>query len=69
MAKINAPTIVIWGEADRVLPADHGLIFADNISRSELIRLEGVGHLPQAEAPEVVIDAIRQLAAPDEDRP
>ena len=69
LAEITTPTIVIWGESDRVLPADHGVIFAENISGSELIRLEGVGHLPQAEAPDVVIDAIRQLATPDEDRP
>lgn len=68
-AQIDVPTIIIWGEADRVLPPDHGAIFAENIEGSELIRLEGVGHLPQAEAPDTVIDAIRQLAATEEARP
>lgn len=68
LAQVTTPTILIWGDQDVLLPIEQADVFQANLPNVELIRLEGVGHLPQAEAPDVVIDAIRQLAAPDEDR-
>ena len=69
LANVAVPTIIIWGEGDRVLPVDHAEQFAQTIPDSEVMILDGVGHLPQAEAPETVIAAIRQLATTEEMTP
>lgn len=63
MAKITAPTIVIWGAQDIMLPVDQATTFADNIPNVTVLQLENVGHLPQLEAPDRVADALRSLAA------
>lgn len=63
MIKITAPTIVIWGVQDVMLPMDQADLFAANIPNVTVLRLEGVGHLPQSEAPDRVADALRSLVA------
>lgn len=68
-ARVEVPTIIIWGDQDRVLPADHADRFVAEMPQAELVLLEGVGHLPQAEAPDVVIDAIRRLSESMEPAP
>jgi len=62
MNKITVPTIVIWGAQDVVLPPAHAEVFAQNIAGAEIMILEKVGHMPQAEATDQVADAIRRLA-------
>lgn len=63
MNKIMVPTIVIWGAQDVVLPPAHADVFAQNIAGSDIMILENVGHMPQAEATDQVADAIRRLAS------
>lgn len=62
LARITAPTLVIWGEADSVLPLAHADIFDASIKDSRVLRLPGVGHLPQAEAADDVASAIRAFS-------
>lgn len=62
IAKITAPTVVIWGVQDVMLPIDQADLFAVNIPNATIVRLEGVGHLPQSEAPLRVANALRSLA-------
>jgi pimeloyl-ACP methyl ester carboxylesterase len=45
------PTLVLWGELDRLIPLEHGLRFADEIPDSRLVVFEGLGHVPHEEAP------------------
>jgi pimeloyl-ACP methyl ester carboxylesterase len=59
LGRISAPTLIIWGESDTVLPLTHADIFDTSIADSRLLRLPGVGHLPQAEAADEVAKAIR----------
>lgn len=42
--QITAPTLVLHGEFDPVLPIDHGQYLADNIAGAKLIKLD-MGHL------------------------
>jgi pimeloyl-ACP methyl ester carboxylesterase len=42
--EIRAPTLVIHGTEDIVLPHAHGLKLARELPRAELLSLEGVGH-------------------------
>ncbi|MFD1260125.1 alpha/beta fold hydrolase [Entomomonas asaccharolytica] len=42
--QIKAPTLVLHGEFDPVLPIDHGQYLADNIEGAQLVKLD-MGHL------------------------
>ena len=50
--------LIIWGERDPIIPASHGRRAHEAISGSRLVVFEGVGHLPQLEAPGRFIAAL-----------
>ncbi len=50
--RITAPTLVLWGEADRVLPPSEGLRVSREIPGSRFLTIPGTGHVPQEETPE-----------------
>lgn len=50
--EIEAPTLVMHGDADALVPYGNGELLARRIPGAELARLPGVGHLPMWEAPE-----------------
>ncbi len=45
------PTMIVWGASDRIIPASHGEDAHKHIPGSRLEIFDGVGHLPQVEAP------------------
>ena len=47
----DVPVLIIWGEHDPMIPAHHGEHAHRAISGSRLEIFDGVGHLPQLEAP------------------
>ena len=57
-AAIAAPTLVIAGELDRVVPARLTLELAASIAGAKALLLEGVGHVTVMQAPERVAGAI-----------
>ncbi len=54
LPEITAPTLVIHGEDDRLIPAANGAIIAERIPGAELVILEGLGHGFYSEQPEKV---------------
>jgi pimeloyl-ACP methyl ester carboxylesterase len=48
--EITAPTLVIHGDADPLVPVENGRHLAGGIAGAELIVYEGVGHIPEVEA-------------------
>lgn len=46
---INQPTLIIWGEDDKVIPVDDGHKLYDSILHSRLVILKNCGHVPQEE--------------------
>jgi pimeloyl-ACP methyl ester carboxylesterase len=54
LPQLPCPTIVLWGEKDPWEPIALGRKFADYPQVKAFIALEGLGHCPQDEAPEVV---------------
>lgn len=54
LSGVAAPTLVIWGTDDPVIPASHGAEFVRLIPRSRLVTLDGAGHLPYVERPDEV---------------
>jgi pimeloyl-ACP methyl ester carboxylesterase len=54
LPKLPCPAIIIWGAADPWEPIDLGRELANYPQVQKFIPLEGVGHCPQDEVPEVV---------------
>jgi pimeloyl-ACP methyl ester carboxylesterase len=56
---ITAPTLLIWGEQDRVLPRSYADRFAGAIpGRTEITLVPGAGHLAELDKPDEVAAAI-----------
>jgi len=51
---ISAPTLVLWGEADRLIPLTLGRALAAGIPRAAFLSVPRAGHSVQEEAPEEV---------------
>lgn len=56
--RIVAPTLVVWGENDLVLPKEHGERLARDLPNAQLQIIPEVGHIPNQECPQVVDKAI-----------
>ena len=53
LARIEAPTLVVHGREDRMVPVANAEILAERIPRAELRILAGAGHLYSTEEPDV----------------
>lgn len=45
LGRISAPTLVLWGTADRIIPVEQADVWASRLQRSELATIEGAGHM------------------------
>jgi len=59
LSMIDAPTLILWGSDDNLVPVSHAQKFDDAITNSTMIIYDGVGHLPQEEAATQSIEAVR----------
>ena len=59
LAGIAAPTLVLWGEADVMVPPAHGPQFVAAIPDARLITYPGLGHVVHEEAPEQTVADVR----------
>jgi pimeloyl-ACP methyl ester carboxylesterase len=59
-AKVRAPTLVVLGERDMMIPLKRGRALADAIRGARLVVIQGAGHLPMTEKPDELIAALRQ---------
>ncbi|WP_370328605.1 alpha/beta fold hydrolase [Candidatus Mycobacterium methanotrophicum] len=57
------PTVLIWGEQDRIIPVAHGYAAHDAVPGSRLEVLAGVGHFPHVESPAAVVDILDDFIA------
>ncbi len=67
--EIKAPTLILFGKEDRIINASAAQSFQERLPESDLVLLEGIGHLPMEEDPDATAAAIsdfltRRLAAP-----
>jgi pimeloyl-ACP methyl ester carboxylesterase len=44
--RVRVPTLVSWGDADRLLSIEHARLYADKISGARLVTIKDCGHLP-----------------------
>lgn len=60
LPKVKAPTLVIHGTDDRLIPYPHGVALSKEIKGARLLTLEGNGHELPREVWDVVVPAILQ---------
>jgi pimeloyl-ACP methyl ester carboxylesterase len=53
LERITAPTLVVHGREDRMIPVENGHVLADRIPNARLLELDRTGHLYPTEEPEV----------------
>jgi pimeloyl-ACP methyl ester carboxylesterase len=67
LGEVEAPTLVAWPEFDKVLPEKgHSEPFRELIHGAEWRVLPGVGHVPMADDPELIVRTIVDWAAAHE---
>lgn len=50
IAAVTTPTLILWGEEDRLIPVEAGQWLAKVMPQAELVVYPGIGHLPHEEA-------------------
>jgi len=63
LQQIHQPTVLVWGRQDRILPISQASWVQARLPRARIEPLEGVGHAPQEEAPDVVNEIIIDFLA------
>lgn len=61
LARITAPTLLLWGEQDAMIPVTNAQDYLRTIKNARLVTLPGVGHLPHQEAPAAALPAVRDF--------
>jgi pimeloyl-ACP methyl ester carboxylesterase len=69
LQEISAPTLVIHGTVDEMLPYSNAVLIASKIPDAQLETLEGVGHMFWWEQPERSAAAIRSLVERSREAP
>jgi pimeloyl-ACP methyl ester carboxylesterase len=57
-ARVRAPTLLVWGEEDRLFPAAHGQRLSCEIPGAELVIVPVCGHSPHEERPDEYLRAV-----------
>ncbi len=62
LARVTVPTLVLWGQSDRVVDPEYGRAYAAAIPGARYQPLPRTGHLPQLESPDLALGAIWDFA-------
>jgi pimeloyl-ACP methyl ester carboxylesterase len=58
LSQIQQPTLILWGDADKILGTGDAQKFKSAIARSQLIWIEDSGHVPHLEQPQITAQEI-----------
>ena len=61
LRQIKAPTLLVWGEADAMIPVSNAQDYLQALQSSRLVSWPQVGHLPQEEAAELSLQAVTEF--------
>jgi len=59
---INQPTLIIWGDQDKVIPVKNGYKLHEEILHSRFVILKDCGHVPQEEKSEIFTELVSEFA-------
>jgi len=65
LADVQAPTLVIGGDADRMMPLKYSQYLADHIPNSQLVTIEGGNHMMVLEQPDLIARYVLQFLNSD----
>ena len=63
LKRITAPTLLLWGEQDKMIPVANAQDYLKALPHARLVTLPGVGHLPHEEAPAASLPAVQAFLA------
>ena len=55
------PTLLVWGQEDRIVPISSGQVYNRSIQGSELLTFQGCGHRPEIEKSRNFIDRVQSF--------
>ena len=58
---IQAPTLILWGGRDHLLPPELGRRFERDIPGAKLVVFDNLGHMPQEEDPDRTVAEVRRF--------
>jgi pimeloyl-ACP methyl ester carboxylesterase len=61
LARLNVPTLILWGNQDALIPLEAGRKLNALIKDSKLVTFDLCGHLPQEELPARTVDEITKF--------
>jgi pimeloyl-ACP methyl ester carboxylesterase len=64
--RVAAPTLLVWGESDRIVPPRYAEDFRAAIARAQVTIIPAAGHLPQVEQADQTADAVLNFIAASE---
>ncbi len=59
LQQIQAPTLLLWGALDAMIPISNAQDYLDAMPNARLVTLPGLGHLPFEEAPAIALPPLR----------
>ncbi len=69
LGRINAPTLVIWGERDNLVPLEYGKLLAEAIPNAHLAVIERAGHNPMWDRPKDFTRLVIEFLMPQSGAP
>jgi pimeloyl-ACP methyl ester carboxylesterase len=61
--RIDVPTLLVWGDSDKIFPKAYGEAYRDLIKGARLEVLPSCGHIPQVEKMDAFVDLFKRFAA------
>ena len=59
--QLRVPTLILWGTKDRLFPPENAEHFHRDITGSQLVIFDGLGHMPQQEIPEQAVVTVKSF--------
>ena len=59
--RISVPTLVLWGESDRIVTPEYGRRYADLIPDAEFETIPRAGHHPELEQPDQFVSIVERF--------
>lgn len=59
--RIDVPTLLVWGDTDRLFPKEHAQAWQAAIPGAKLVTIPKCGHVPQIEQPDAFVAALEEF--------
>jgi pimeloyl-ACP methyl ester carboxylesterase len=66
LRRIQAPTLLLWGENDAMIPLSNAADYLRYIPQAKLVVLPSLGHVPFEEAPAISLEPVLRFLTSDE---